>query len=140
MVWLTLGRIVVVPLAFGTAALVALFVMLTLGYERFVQALSRTSEAEGIEAIFGVLGNGMVLASALTALPAFALVVIGEVARIRSALFYVIGGGLALALIPILTRVATVAPSVATSAIWQVFATAGFAGGFVYWVLAGRKA
>jgi len=24
--------------------------------------------------------------------------------------------------------------------LWQVFATAGFAGGFVYWLLAGRKA
>jgi hypothetical protein len=24
--------------------------------------------------------------------------------------------------------------------VWQVFATAGFAGGFVYWLIAGRNA
>jgi hypothetical protein len=28
----------------------------------------------------------------------------------------------------------------AATALWQVFATAGFAGGLVYWLLAGRRA
>ena len=39
-----------------------------------------------------------------TLLPALLLVIVGEVARIRSAIYYVVGGGVALAVVPLLTR------------------------------------
>jgi hypothetical protein len=68
-------------------------------------------------------------------------VIVGEVARFRSALYYVVGGGLSIALVPLLVRLADPAQVLGlSSTVWQVLATAGFAGGFVYWLLAGRNA
>lgn len=141
MFWSTLGRMILVPLAFVIGAIAALFVLVSLGYERLVQA-TVGSQVDGFEALFDLFGHGVVLASGLTILPALALVIVGEVARIRSALYYVLGGGAALAAIPLLARFGQQASSGAASspAVWQVFATAGFAGGFVYWLLAGRRA
>jgi hypothetical protein len=74
-------------------------------------------------------------------LPALAVVIVGEVARIRSWLFYMIGGGLSLGLLPLVAKAG--APDLMTmppTALWQVLATAGFAGGLVYWLVAGRTA
>jgi hypothetical protein len=68
-------------------------------------------------------------------------VIVGEVARIRLWLYYVIGGGLALAAIPLLARInASGVGTLSEATVWQVFATAGFAGGLVYWIIAGRNA
>jgi hypothetical protein len=81
------------------------------------------------------------LTSGLTVLPALLLVIVGEVARIRSALYYVIGAGVALAAMPLVLRMGQSEPAGLLSAVaLQVFATAGFAGGFVYWLIAGRRA
>ena len=138
-----LWRIIVVPLAFIVAGLVSIIILLSLGYERFVQAASQVDGVDLIEAIFGILGHGLTIAAGATILPAMAFVIIGEVARIRNATFYVLAGGLALAAWPWLARFDQVAPPAAqTLAIsaWQIFATAGFAGGFIYWLLAGRRA
>jgi hypothetical protein len=56
-------------------------------------------------------------------------------------MYYVLAGGAALAVIPILAapQSAELAEVVASHAM-TVFATAGFAGGFVYWLLAGARA
>jgi hypothetical protein len=63
------------------------------------------------------------------------------VGRFRSALYYVAAGGAALAVVPFLTRLDQPARVLEMApAVWQVLATAGFAGGFVYWVVAGRNA
>ena len=77
---------------------------------------------------------------ALTALPAFAAAVIGEVLHVRSWMYYVLAGGAALAAIPVLAGAAADAPSLPASEYMTIFATAGFAGGFIYWLLAGRGA
>ena len=69
------------------------------------------------------------------------LVIIGEIARIRGALYYVLGGGATLAIVPWLARInQPVAAMDVSHLVWQVLATAGFAGGFAYWLLAGRRA
>ena len=69
------------------------------------------------------------------------MVIVGEVARIRSWLYYMIGGGLALAAIPLLARInSSGVGTLSDATVWQVFATAGFAGGLVYWIIAGRNA
>ena len=142
MFWSTLGRMIVVPVAFVIATVAAIFVLVTLGSERIVHAISGTNGIDGFEALFDLFSHGVLLASGLTILPALALVIVGEVARIRSGLYYVLGGGAALAAIPLLARFGqqAIGGAAGSIAVWQVFATAGFAGGLVYWLLAGRRA
>ena len=91
--------------------------------------------------VFGMVLFASTVTPALTALPALIVVVAGEVMRIRSWMYYVPSGGAALAVVPLLA-----APEgadlteVATSPYMTIFAAAGFAGGFVYWLLAGARA
>ena len=137
-----IGRVIMVPLAFILAMLVTLFVIVSLGQERIVQAMTgRGPDEATIGAAFDLLGLVLTLISVQTLLPALLLVIVGEVARIRGAMYYVIGGGVALALVPLLARLGNPATVLGLApAVWQVLATAGFAGGFVYWLLAGRNA
>jgi hypothetical protein len=132
-----LGRIMIVSMAFFVAAAAALFVFVTLGLERVTQAMHGDGREamESAAALVEFVWQAYVLASAFTLLPALAVVLIGELARVRSALYYVVGGGAAL-LFPLLARLGPPHEPAA----WQVLATAGFAGGFVYWLLAGRRA
>jgi hypothetical protein len=143
MVWSTLGRLILVPLAFLIAALTATVVLLTLGLERVTRALHGVSIEGGdpVAAVFDLGHQAMLLVSGLTLLPALAIVIIGEIAHIRSLLYYVLGGGVALAAVPLLARIGqTESLVLPTATVWQVFATAGFIGGLVYWLLAGRRA
>jgi len=137
-----LWRVIVLPVAFVLAVVATLVVIISLGQERAVQALSaRGPENIQIDAVVDLAALAMRLASIYTLVPALLLVIVGEVARIRSALYYVIGGGIALAIVPMLTRVNQPMTVLELSpVVWQVLATAGFAGGFVYWLLAGRNA
>jgi hypothetical protein len=143
MFWSTLWRIIVVPVAFLLSGLVTAFVLFTLGLERVTHAvLGRSRDAaDSVIAVFDLVGHGLLLASGLSLLPALLIVLVGEVARIRSAVYYIVGGGVALVAMPMLSRLGQSTDFVLPSAaVWQVFATAGFAGGFVYWLLAGRRA
>ena len=137
-----LGRLIWVPIAFLLSALVAGFVLITLGLERVTQAVRGNGLPEdSLMAMFELVQQGAVIVSAFTLLPALLVVIAGEVARIRSSMFYIVGGGIALAAVPLLAKFGG-SGGLALPAIpvWQVFATAGFAGGFVYWALAGRSA
>lgn len=142
MIWRTLGRLILIPFAVVLAALAALAVLVTLGLERFTHAtFGRELDPENLSKIYDWVTTGLQWASVMAVLPALAVVFIGEVARIRSWLYYVIGGGVALASIPLLTALNQgVVAAVPLAALWQVLATAGFAGGFVYWLVAGRNA
>jgi hypothetical protein len=137
-----LGRIILLPIAFLLAAVATLFVVISLGQERIVQALStRGPEEVPVDAMMDLVGLAMRFASVHTLVPALLVIVVGEVARIRSALYYIIGGGVALAIVPLLTRIGQPMTALELSpAVWQVLAVAGFAGGLVYWLLAGRNA
>jgi hypothetical protein len=136
------GRIILLPIAFVLAALVVLFVVFYVGQAQVVQALSaRGTDEVPIDRILDIANAALRFASVYTLLPALLVVVVGEAGRIRSAVYYIVGGGVALAIVPLLTRMnqpATVLELAPT--VWQVLATAGFAGGFVYWLLAGRTA
>ncbi|MEW5964905.1 MAG: hypothetical protein AB1749_15250 [Pseudomonadota bacterium] len=142
MVWRALGRLILVPIAFLAAAAIATLVAVTLGLERITHAIQGKGEgALGIEGLVDLLLEGRLLASGLTLLPALAVAIVGEVARIRSSVYYIVGGGAALAAIPLIARIGEAGDLVLpAAAVWQVLATAGFAGGFVYWLLAGRRA
>lgn len=142
MFWSTVGRFIVIPIALLIAALVSGFVLFTLGLERITGALQGNRSGDDvIVAMFDLTQQGLLLATGLTLIPALLVVIVGEIARIRSAIYYVAAGGLALAAMPMLARMTesgnVVVPE---TTVWQVFATAGFAGGFVYWLIAGRNA
>ena len=136
-----IGRIVLVPIAFVLAALVAGYVLVTLGQEKITVGLSgRRPDEVSVGAVWDLMRMGRALFSTQTLIPALLLVIAGEVARIRQSMYYVIGGGLALLAVPFIARLGDASVLKASVTLWQVFATAGFAGGFVYWLLAGRNA
>lgn len=138
----TLGRIVIVPLGFLLAALTALAVLLTLGLEITTHTISAaSSDPDRIEVLLDLGAGVLRVLTAATIVPALLVVIVGEVARIRSVLFYVLGGGLALALLPLLARFGTTSEGGSLPVrVWTVTATSGFAGGLVYWLIAGRRA
>ncbi|SRR3954447_24089146 len=137
-----LGRIILMPIAFVLAAVATLLVVFSLGQERVVQALSARSPDElPIDRILDIVGAALRFASVYTLVPALLVVIVGEAARIRSAVYYIVGGGAALAVVPLLLRIGQPGSVMElSSTVWQVLATAGFAGGLVYWLLAGRTA
>ena len=90
---------------------------------------------------FGAVLFAGTVAPALTALPAILAAMVGEVLRVRSWLYYVPAGGVALAVVPLLTGASPAdLPTLPPGQYLTIFAAAGFAGGFVYWLLAGRRA
>jgi hypothetical protein len=138
-----LARMIVVSVAFVVSAAAALFVFATLGLERVTQGIywDGGDALASAAVLIDFLWQAYVLSSALTLLPALAVVLIGEMARIRSGFYYVVGGGAALAVLPLLAGLGPPhAHEPLARAVWQVLATAGFAAGFVYWLLAGRRA
>ena len=91
--------------------------------------------------IFGMVLFAGTVGPALNALPALVAVVTGEVLKIRSWMYYVLAGGASLAVIPVLAAPETAdLPAIVASHYMTIFAAAGFAGGFVYWLLAGARA
>jgi hypothetical protein len=137
-----IARIVWLPFAFLIAAAVTIYVIVSLGQERIIQSVTgRGPDEVTLNAGFDLARLAYALLSVHTLLPALLLVIVGEVARIRSALYYVVGGGIALAVVPLMARLGQPLSVLQLSpVVWQVLATAGFAGGFVYWLLAGRNA
>lgn len=137
MFWKTLGRMILVPIAFVLAATVTVFVLLTLGLERFTQSVhADDARFNSVDQVLALMDQATLIFATFTIIPAILFAIIGEVARIRSLLYYVIGGGVSMAVTPLLAQGVEGGPAV----VWQVFAASGFAGGFVYWLLAGRSA
>ncbi len=143
----SLGRLIWVPIAFIIAAAGTVFFLVMIAQERVVEAMAgRGPDSASLGAVIDLMRQGQVLLSAMTVVPALLVVIVGEVARIRSMLYYVVGGGLAFVAVPVMARYGQAAAGASLSSmlpptlVWQVFATAGFLGGWVYWMLAGRKA
>lgn len=143
MFWRTVGRLILIPIAFLIAVAIAGGILVTLGLEHLTHAIHGRNPdgAEVAETMIDVVWRGSLLMSGLSILPALAVVVIGEIGRIRSWLYYMVGGGLALAIVPLMAQGGDISQiSDLPPIVWQVFATAGFAGGLVYWLIAGRRA
>lgn len=137
----TVGRLLLLPLAFVLAAAAAMFVLVSVGQERVVVGMSGRRPGDvALGDVFDILKLLRSLFSIQTVVPALLLVIVGEVARIRSAMYYVLGGGAALAVVPLLLRMSTGGVMETSHVVWQIFATAGFTAGFVYWLIAGRGA
>ena len=133
----TIFRMAWVAIAFCIAALGSLAVLFALGGiwagDELRAAVPDDPLVRDGAPIFGMLLFARTVGPALTALPAVIAVVAGEVMRVRTWMYYVLAGGLSLAAIPILA-----APE--ASHAMTIFATAGFAGGLLYWLLAGARA
>lgn len=142
MVWRTVGRLILIPVAVLIAGLIGGLVLVTLGLERITQATQgRWQDGDTIGGLIELVTKGQLITSGLTLVPVLGVVIIGEVARIRSMLYYVLGGGLCLVAVPLLARFGdTGSVGSMPTVVWQVLATAGFAGGWVYWLIAGRNA
>ena len=145
MVVRTIFRMIWVVTAFVVAAATALTVLLVLGGAWVGDELRAAAPDDPLlehgAPVFGMVLFAGTVGPALTALPALVAVVVGEVLKIRSWMYYVLAGGAALTVIPVLTApssadLAQAAASHATA----IFAAAGFAGGFIYWLLAGARA
>lgn len=138
----TLARLILIPLGLLLAAFAAGGVLLSLGQERLITAMQATGGGE--EALFGMLGFLLKLMLSAFSVQAVLVpvlaVIVGEVAGIRRAAYYVAAGGLGFAVIPLLARLAPGDGFGTLSSTLPIFATAGFAGGFVYWLVAGRTA
>lgn len=137
-----IGRIFMVPLGFILAALAALAMLVSIGLERATHAVhggtvDLTQWSQVLDLARGFYG----LASVATIVPALLLVITGEVAQIRSSIYYILGGGIALSALPLLARTGSLGHELSQiGLVWQVFATAGFTGGLIYWLVAGRRA
>jgi hypothetical protein len=132
------GRLIIVPIALAFGALAAAGVLLTLGHERMIIATRGASADVLVNGMELVLKIGVVMLSPVTLAVPFLIAVAGEVARIRAAAYYVAAFGAAAALIPLIGRIDI--GGAGSVPIWAVFATSGFAAGFVYWLIAGRSA
>jgi len=149
MVGRTLLRMMWVPMAALLSAAAGILIAFSIGQERLIQAAGgqrglldwATALLLDPRQLLGVVHVAGSFASALTIIPAVLLIIVGEVARIRSALYYVAGGGLAIAAVPLLMRTLQSSGTLSIALpVLQILATAGFAAGFVYWLLAGRSA
>jgi hypothetical protein len=134
-----------VAVAFLIAALASLALLFALGGiwagEELRAAAPNDPVVRDGAPVFGVLLFARTVGPALTALPALIAVVAGEVMRVRSWRYYVLAGGLSLAAIPILAVPETAdLATILASQTMTIFATAGFAGGLLYWLLAGARA
>jgi hypothetical protein len=142
----TIFRLLWAATAFCIAAGVALVVLYVLGAlwvgdELRAAAPQDSALHHGAAPFFGIVLFASTVTPALTALPALAVAVVGEILRIRSWIYYVLGGGASLAAVPLLVSTSSAdLPSIATSQYMAIFVASGFAGGFVYWLLAGARA
>jgi hypothetical protein len=95
----------------------------------------------GAASVFGMVLFVGTVTPALTVLPAAIAAIVGEALRIRSWMYYVLAGGAAMAAIPVLASPRSdQLPAIPAGQYMTIFAAAGFVGGFVYWLLAGRNA
>ena len=147
MIWPAIWRIIVTAFGFALATVAGTIALFILG-ARWAASEATSFMPENPDEMSQTLNEGLGViafffnvAPVLTLLPAIAAVVIGEVARIRSILYYILAGGAAAAIMPIIATVQETDVSPAYSAqYFAIIATAGFAGGFVYWMIAGRNA
>lgn len=142
----TVLRGIWVILAFGLAVFAALAVLFALGAIWVGDELRAAAPHDpmlhhGAAPIFGMVLFAGTVMPALTSLPALIAVVAGEVLKVRSWMYYVLAGGVSLAAVPLLVSAGdSDLPALASSQYMAIFLTAGFVGGFVYWLLAGRNA
>ncbi len=145
MILRAIGRIIVVAIGFVLAMMTSLIMLVLIGGRELGSAYVETQDLDPAFAtvmdVWGVVLFAAALGPALTVLPALAAIIIGEVARIRSAIYYVLAGGAALLALPLLYATGDGITWAAPNARYMIiFSASGFVAGFVYWLIAGRRA
>lgn len=145
MILRAIGRIIVVTIGFFLAMTTSLIMLVLLGGRELGSAYVEASDVDPLFSlmadIWGVVLFAAALGPALTLLPSLAAIIIGEVARIRSAIYYVLAGGAALLALPLLYVTGDgITVAVPNARYMIIFSASGFLGGIVYWLIAGRKA
>ena len=142
-----IGRIIWVAVAAVVSVLVAAGVAGVIGLELATRHVVGAGGAEpaDMDRWFKAYDQASALwqhINGASLLAPLALVAAGEIMRIRSFLFYLVGGGIALAAAPVLKQggLELLRTGALPATFLQVLAVAGFAAGTVYWLLAGRKA
>lgn len=90
-----------------------------------------------LEIIGAVIGGTTLTAALLTAV---ALIILGEALGLRSWMYYVLGGGLVMGMAAAIQGFDFALIDMAVPGFALSLVAAGFAGGGVYWFLAGRRA
>ena len=143
-----LGRIFMVGFGLTLSLLFSFLILTYLGGLHFTEDLSQRYDsdvaASDLETtllnIVGAISFAFSLYPALSILPALLVAVIGEIGRIRSWLYYVLAGGAAALSIPLLyVLVGEASAEMPSQSFLAIFATAGFGGGLLYWLIAGRR-
>lgn len=147
MIWPAFRRLLAVAFGFLLAILAGAITLFVLGARWAAGEVTAFTPQEADEVSrainqgLGVIAFFFTVAPVLTLLPGLAAAVVGEVARIRSLLYYLIAGGAAAALMPLIaTRSEATGSTAYTAPYFTLMATSGFAAGIVYWLIAGRKA
>lgn len=142
----TIGRFLQVSLSFILSCVTAIIMLSILGGRELVSLY--TENTTDIDPLLlqlaeyvGAFLFFITVSPALTILPALLAIIIGEVARIKSSIYYMLTGGLAVLAIPFLFETGEATTFTAPSVRFMtIFAATGFVSGFIYWVLAGRQA
>ncbi len=144
MILKVIGRLFLVCFGFALALLVGFLTLAYLGGQLMASSLAQEYGSDvpgGALDVIGYVGFLMELFPAMTLLPVLLVVAIGEVGRLRSWMYYVLAGGAASLMVPLLYVLSYAQErDLPSSSFLLIFATAGFFGGGVYWLLAGRKA
>ena len=144
MIFQVIGRLIGIGFGFLLALLVGFATLAYLGgqlvADQMVQEYGQEVAGGALDFI-GFIGFLVELYPALTLLPALLVVAIGEIGRLRSWMYYVLAGGAASLMVPLLYVVSYAQErDMPSSSFLLIFATAGFFAGGVYWLVAGRKA
>lgn len=145
----TLGRLLQVIFAFFISFCIAIILLTFLGgrelatlYIQDIQSANPQAIDPAVSLFYEVLASIQFFSNLNPALalgPALLAIIVGEIARIKSMLYYVIAGGLAiLAMIFLFEPTNTETIVIPSAKFMTVFAATGFVAGFVYWLLAGR--
>ena len=144
-----LGRIFMVGFGLALSLLFSFLILTYLGGSLFTEDLTNRYGTEvaasdletTILNVLGAISFVFSLYPALSILPALLVAVIGEIGHIRSWLYYVLASGAAALSIPLLyVLIGEAGAEMPSQSFLAIFATAGFGGGLLYWLIAGRRA
>jgi hypothetical protein len=144
--WPALRRILAVFFGFVLAAITGAVTLFYVGSRWAVQEVASQMSGDPDEIsrfmneALGTMAFLFTVAPVLTLAPAVIAILVGELARIRSLLYYVLAGGAAAAAMPLIAALPETEGATYNAPYFTIMATAGFAAGLVYWLLAGRRA
>ncbi|MHA1546785.1 MAG: hypothetical protein ACTSUY_10270 [Alphaproteobacteria bacterium] len=134
----TLKRLVVMVFAYASAGVAAAFTFM-LAVDASLVNWQADAGLFPVSQIVGAMIGGYTVF--FTAVPAVVLVLVGEMARIRAWYYYILGGGAAAAFAAFVQGFDVFLLNLALyGGVGLGVLAAGFVGGGVYWLIAGRRA